>query len=218
MHKMSKRRWTTVACLGMAAATFAASSPSVSIRAVAEGHNLDWGQLHETVVPLNWAWPAGATRAELKIVANGKAVALRQTFEDPAVSSFSWNMGVPSADTVYDVSLTFDSGEIQTAQLYANPGSFGGVPLKGWNADGRAALLGGGAIPYRAAWDVGLAGAATFGLDGEQAALPYADGYLCVPRKRGMHTATLDFAVEPRSPAFSVALAVAGPGLVLMIQ
>ena len=193
MHKMSKRRWATVACLGMAAATFAASSPSVSIRAVAEGHNLDWGQLHETVVPLNWAWPAGATRAELKIVANGKAVALRQTLEDPAVSSFSWNMGVPSADTVYDVSLTFDSGEIQTAQLYANPGSFGGVPLKGWDADGRAALLGGGALPY-------------------------ADGYLCVPRRRGMHTATLDFAVEPRSPAFSVALAVAGPGLVLMIQ
>ena len=193
MHKMSKRRWATVACLGMAAATFAASSPSVSIRAVAEGHNLDWGQLHETVVPLNWAWPAGATRAELKIVANGKAVALRQTFEDPAVSSFSWNMGVPSANTVYDVSLTFDSGEIQTAQLYANPGSFGGVPLKSWNADGRAALLGGGALPY-------------------------ADGYLCVPRRRGMHTATLDFAVEPRSPAFSVALAVGGPGLVLMIQ
>ena len=151
MHKMSKRRWATVACLGMAAAAFAASSPTVSIRAVAEGHNLDWGQLHETVMPLNWAWPAGATRAELKIVANGRTVTLRQTFEDPAVSSFSWNMGVPSADTVYDVSLTFDSGEIQTAQLYANPGSFGGVPLKGWNADGRAALLGGGAIPYRAA-------------------------------------------------------------------
>lgn len=191
MHKMSKRRWATVACLGMAAAAFAASSPTVSIRAVAEGHNLDWGQLHETVVPLNWVWPAGATRAELKIVANGRAVALRQTF---------------------------DSGEIQTAQLYANPGSFGGVPLKGWNADGRAALLGGGAIPYRAAWDVGLAGAATFGLDGEQAALPYADGYLCVPRRRGMHTATLDFAVEPRSPAFAVALAVAGPGLVWLIR
>ena len=53
MHKMSKRRWVTVACLGMAAAAFAASSPTVSIRAVAEGHNLDWGQLHETVVPLN---------------------------------------------------------------------------------------------------------------------------------------------------------------------
>ena len=92
------------------------------------------------------------------------------------------------------------------------------MPLKGWNADGGAALLGGDAIPYRAAWDEGLAGAATFGLDGVQAALPYADGYLCVPRKRGMHTATLDFAVEPRSPAFSVVLAVAGPGLVLMIQ
>lgn len=218
MHKMLKRRWVTVACLGMATVAFAASSPTIAIRAVAEGRNLDWGQLRATDVPLNWAWPDGAKSAKLMIRVNGRKTVLSQTFADPSVTSFNWSLDVPTADTVYDVSLTFDSGETQTAQLYANPGSFGGVPLKGWDGDGRATLASGSAIPYRAAWGEGLAGAATFSLDAESFALPFSDGYLCVPRRRGAHEAALDFAVEPSSPAFSIRLDVRGPGLALVIR
>lgn len=219
MQKMSKCRWATVACLGMATAAFGATSPTIAIRAVAEGRNLDWGQVRAATVPLNWTWPDGARSAVLKIVANGrKAAVLKQTFSDTSVTSYAWNMGAPSADTVYDATLTFDSGEVQTAQLYANPGAFGGVPLKGWDADGKATLPGGRAIPYCAAWGEGLAGTATFKLGEDATELPFSDGYLCVPRRRGTYAATLDFAVEPSSPAFTATLDVWGPGLMWVIR
>lgn len=203
-----------------AASALAATSPTIAIRAVAKGQNLAWGRLHATSVPLNWSWPDGATRADLRIFVNGRrAAVLKQSFTDTSVSSYDWTVPTPSEDTIYTATLTFDTGDVQSAQLYANPGAFGGVALKGWGAtSGRVTLSTGAAIPYRAAWADGLAGAATFALDDSATALAYSDGYLAVPRTRGSFTATLDFAVEPSSPAFSVGADVTGPGIVFVIR
>lgn len=201
-----------------AAPAVAATSPTIAIRAVAEGQNLAWGRLHATSVPLNWTWPDGATKADLKICVNGRrAAVLKQSFSDTSVTSYGWTVETPSEDTVYDVTLTFDTGDVQSAQLYANPGAFGSVALKDWGSSDRVTLAVGSAIPYRAAW-ADLAGAATFSLDDSATALAYSDGYLAVPRTRGSFTAKLDFADELSSPAFSVGADVTGPGLVFVIR
>ena len=152
MTKRTIRGCFSILVFGVAFATFAAAtvvSPEVKIIAAPVGDNADWGQIRAANVTFNWAWPKGAASAELKIVANGKKTVLQQAFTDTTVSSYVWACGTPTTDMIYDVTLTFDNDVVQQAQLTALRGSFGGVPLNGWAADGSANVPLGAVLPFR---------------------------------------------------------------------
>lgn len=222
MTKQTIRGCFSILVFGVAFAASAAVtvvSPEAKIIAAPVGDNADWGQIRAANVTLNWAWPKGATSAELKIVANGKQTVLQQALTDTAVSSYVWTCGTPTADMLYDVTLTFDNDIVQKAQLTALRGSFGGVPLNGWEADGSACVSLGTVLPFRSSWTNGLAGAATFSIGTELSEQPYSDGYLCFRTKmRGRQLATLDFATEPDSPAFARYFDIITPGLLLILR
>jgi len=216
---MNAKTVMALSALCMAHAAFAVVSTETKIIAPPVGSNAEWGQLHAANVPLNWVWPAGATAATLTIYANGgTAPVFTRNFTDTTVTSYTWAMGTPSVDAVYDVTLAFDNAVTWSAQLYANVGSFGGVKLLGWDAQGNAKVSNRETvIPYRAAWTNGVAGAATFSVGDTATPLPYSDGYFCLRSNlRGRQLAKLDFETEPASPAFSSYLNISGPGLVIV--
>ncbi len=195
----------------------AALSPEVSIMAPPANENADWGMIHASTVTLRWLWPSGATSAQLSIVANGSRTVLSQALADTSVTAYSWECGVPDEDTVYDVTLSFDDSEVQTAQLYALRGSFDlGVEMKGWTLSGAANVNSGDVIPYRASWGDGLSGLATFALGSTSSELAYSSGYFAFSSSR-TGLATLDFEEEASSPAFSRQFG-ASSGLIILCR
>ena len=218
---MNTKAVLTLGILCVVHAALSAVSPESKIIVSPAGSNLTWGQIHSTSVSFNWAWPVNATEALLEIYANGKSKPILSVkFSDTTVTSYTWTMGVPSNDMVYDVKMSFDDGDVQEAQLYANVGSFGGVRLNGWNAQGEAEVMKGGVLPYRAAWGEDLGGDATLAI-GTDVILeqPYSSGYLCLKTKcRGRVLAALDFEAEPSSPAFSTYLNIIGYGLSVIVR
>lgn len=199
-----KHLYAVFSALCMANAAIAALSPETQIIAPPTGENADWGQVHATSVTFKWAWPSGATSASLTVVANGKSTVVSQELSDTSVSYFAWNCGAPTEDTVYDVALAFDNSETWTAQLYSLLGSFSGAQLREIKVSGVAKVNRGDVIPYRASWNDGLAGLATFSMGTVSAELPYSSGYFLMNSKvGGVCLATLDFDAEPESPAFS---------------
>lgn len=213
-----KHLCAALSALYMASAAFAALSPEAQIIAPPSGENADWGQVHATTVTFRWAWPTGATSAQLTVVANGNSTVVSQEMSDTSVSSFAWNCGTPTEDTVYDVALAFSNAETMTAHLYLLTGSFGGTQLKEINLSGVAKVKQGDVIPYRASWGDGLSGLATFSCGATSAALPYSSGYFCMGRVESeLLLATLDFETEPESPAFSRVMS-GRAGFVLIVR
>lgn len=199
-----KHLCAALSALYMASAAFAAFSPEAQIIAPPSGENADWGQVHATTVTFRWAWPSGAASAQLTVVANGKSTVVSQELSDTSVSSFAWNCGAPSESTIYDVTLEFSNGEVQTAQIYSLPGSFSGAQLKAISSSGAAKVGRGEVLPYRASWGDGLAGLASFSCGTDSVELPYSSGYFLMNGKFGGYSvAGLDFEIEPESPAFS---------------
>ena len=212
-----KKLCAVLSALCLAKAAFTALSPETQIIAPPSGENADWGQIHAATVTFRWVWPDGATSANLTVVANGKVSVVSQELSDTSESSFEWNCGTPTEDTVYDVTLVFSNDETMTAQLYLLMGSFGGTQLKEIKPSGAAKVEQGDVIPYRAPWGEGIAGLATFSRGTTSAALPYSSGYFCMGKvASGQLLATLDFETEPESPAFSrVMLGVSGFMLII---
>lgn len=199
-----KKLCAALSALCLAEAAFAAFSPETSIMAPPADENADWGMIHATTVTFKWAWPSGAASAQLTVVANGKSTVVSQELSDTSVSSFVWNCGIPAEDTVFDVTLAFDNSETQTAQLYSLLGSFSGAPLREIKASGVVKISQGDVIPYRSSWGGGLSGPATFSCGMGSVGLPYSSGYFLMSNKvGGQFPATLDFEIEPESPAFS---------------
>ena len=201
---MSKK-WFPLAlsALCMSKIALAALSPEASIMAPPAGENADWGQVHASTVMFKWVWPSGVASAQLTVVANNKSTVLSQELSDTSISSYSWNCGVPYEDKIYDVTLAFDNGETQVAQLYALRGSFDlGVEVKRWTLTNEAIVKRGEILPYRASWGDGLSGSATFAFGVQLQSFPYSSGYFRLVNS-GQQLATLDFEVEPSSPAFS---------------
>jgi len=217
---MKLKQTLAVLALSLSHAAVAALSSETAILAPPTGNNADWGQLHAAAVTLNWAWPAGVTSGQLSIVANGQVHVLDLVLDDKTVSSYVWACGVPTQDTLYDVTLTFDGDEVQTAQLVALRGSFDlGVPVRGWDSSGAANVKPGTVVPYRASWGVGLAGPATLAVGTEVTGLPHSDGYLSLkPTLGGRRLATLDFETEPASPAFSTYLNLGRRGFAMILR
>lgn len=213
-----KHLCAVLSALCMANAVIAALSPETQIIVPPSGENADWGQVHSTSVTFKWTWPSRATSALLTVVANGKSSVVSQELTDTSVSSFVWNCGTPTVDTVYDVTLAFDNNETQTAQLYSLLGSFSGAQIKEIKASGVAKVNRGDVIAYRARWNDGLSGLATFSMGTESLLLPYSSGYFLMNNKvSGECLATLDFATEPESPAFSRMLSGSN-GLIFFVR
>ena len=214
----TKHLCAVLSSLYMANAAIAAVSPEMQIIAPPAGENADWGQIHATSVTFKWIWPSGTTSALLTVVANGKSTVLSQELSDTTVSSFSWNCGAPTEDTVYDITLAFDNNENMTAQLYSLLGSFSGAPLRAIKATGAVKVNQGDAIAYRASWERELAGPATFTLAGGSIELPYSSGYFPLNgRVVGGCLAKLGFETEPVSPAFSCVMS-GRTGLTLVVK
>ncbi len=214
----TKKLCAALSALCMANAAFAALSPEVQIIAPPSGENADWGQIHATTVTFRWAWPSGASSALLTVAGNGNEPVVSQVLSDTSVSTFAWNCGTPTEDTVYDVTLAFSNEETMTAQLYLLKGSFAGAELKEIRSSGVAKVEKGDVIAYRASWGDGLAGLATFAHGTAQKALPYSSGYFCMGKvASGQQPATLDFETESASPAFMREL-LGESGLVIIFK
>jgi hypothetical protein len=130
-------------------------------------HNKGWMTVRTNEVSLTWNWVANATRAQLAIVGmNGSVV----TNFSEVTASWLWrpfDSGSPSAEDVYDLTLTFYTNGtlvagVLTSRLAVVTGAFGpvvvdpGPATRTWGKVGNNAV-----IPYDAGWTNVAADAAT---------------------------------------------------------
>jgi len=133
--KKIKHRWAAVASAALTltgAAAFAADSAPVLVDAAYR--NKHWATVYSNTVPLTWDWNTNAVNATLAI--SGMGGTLSTNF--PTVTSNClWQVfatSVPSAEDVYDLTLTFYSGGsavvgAMTSRLTVVTGAFGQTPV-----------------------------------------------------------------------------------------
>ncbi|MFA7174210.1 MAG: hypothetical protein WC340_12530 [Kiritimatiellia bacterium] len=152
----------------MGVGTAGASLPSVPIMVdTSPCNNRHWTTLFTNEVPLRWSWVTNADSAELAII--GMNSSFVTNFTDTATTNWAWKVfssDVPSAEDVYDLTLTFkDNQEIigaLTSKLTVVTSAFGQskvIPMpedQPWPSIKENAV-----IPYDADWAEATAGATT---------------------------------------------------------
>ena len=147
----------TAAAVAMGAQMAGAVSETVPLF-VAPQLNRGWSTVFTNEVPLKWNWNAAATHAELEIAGMNGGVTTNFT---TAVSNWVWQAfasGVPAAEDVYDLTLTFyNAGEVvvgvQTSRLAVVKGAFGEASVDPGPSDRKwTSIRENSAIPYDAGW------------------------------------------------------------------
>ena len=142
-----------------------AFSEPVSVNTPLE-HNRRWMTVYTNEIPLAWEWNTNAASARLNIAGMNRTVT---TNFASATSNWVWHAfapGVPSAEDVYDLTLTFyrDTAVIGalTSRLAVITGAFGTAAVYPGSESGKWGKVGKNAvIPYDADWTNATAGSAT---------------------------------------------------------
>ncbi len=155
-HKRKMTAIMAAAVVLAASGAFAAASGEILVDAALCSRH--WTTVFTNEVPLTWNWVTNATGARLEIAG------MNSTFTtnfSTGVSSYVWRAfgaGVPPAEDVYRLTLTFYKNTapvgVLTAQLAVVKGAFGAASVKPvsdapvWSRVRENVV-----IPYDAAWD-----------------------------------------------------------------
>lgn len=143
--------------------SFALSDP-VSIN-TSQSQDRRWKTVFTSEVPLQWGWHEDATSAQLEIAGMNSTFATNFT---AVTSNYLWRAfsgSTPSAEDVYDLTLTFYDSESaavesQSAQLAVVKGALGNTKVITTSDDTPWPKLHGNAvIPYDAGWSAATASA-----------------------------------------------------------
>jgi hypothetical protein len=165
MNKTSAAAVLTAAAVMMGAETSKAFSDPVCVNTSLD-QNRRWVAVFTNEVPLRWAWCANAANAKLEIVGMNTVFATNFTGVTSNVLWRAFSANTPSAEDVYDLTLTFyGSGDTVvgalTSRLAVVKGAFGKTAVdpdpnsKTWDKVKENV-----AVPYDAGWAEATAGAA----------------------------------------------------------
>jgi len=168
MKRMTNRAVFVVAAVIMGAGTVGASPASAPILVdTSPRHNRHWTTVFTNEVPLRWNWVTNADSAEMTIT--GMNASFATNFTDTATTNWVWTAfspGVPSAEDVYDLTLTFKDNQdlvgALTSKLTVVTAAFGQskvIPTpedEPWPSVKENAV-----IAYDAEWSEATAGATT---------------------------------------------------------
>lgn len=203
---MAEHRRLVVAFMAAALSSFAAESTAMRLYC-SPFRNVTWQTIAAPTVALRLNWPKGATDAELKIVsAQGKTVLSQQVAA--GAETYDWTVftgDAPPADDCFSVTVTYSTGDVETAVLALETGTFS--PITAHVADSEksfARTAGGRAVAYDAAWLGQGAGmvslASVFQATGAETVLsagPSKDGYFrWSPADGGGHAGRYDLSLS----------------------
>jgi len=147
--------WT--AALGLAGTSvFATLSDAVFVDATCRAKH--WETVFTNEVPLRWNWATNAESATLGIVGMNGSFSTNVTTEVSNVVWQAFSSATPSAEDVYDLTLTFFNGSravigVQTARLAVVIGAFGGTAVNAVAAGTAWSTVKDNAVlPYDALW------------------------------------------------------------------
>lgn len=151
-----KRRWTAAAAGAVCLAVLPVrADPAGEWICVNPERSVHWQTLATNEVDLTWTWPDDAASAHLVISNMASAVVLDETFTSTQ-SNTLWHVfdgGVPAAEDVYRLTLTFSDGTAQQASLALLKGAFGSCAVdadsasRSWSKVSRNVV-----IPCDAGW------------------------------------------------------------------
>lgn len=149
------------------AGAVASAAPSEPVLVDAAYRNKHWATVYTNAVPLTWDWNTNAANATLAI--SGMGGTLSTNFAT-VTSNYLWQVfatSVPSAEDVYDLTLTFYSGGSAvvgalTSRLAVVTGAFGQTPVNPVAGSGTWSKVRNNAvIPYDASWPEAATNATT---------------------------------------------------------
>ena len=155
IRKKGMGRAAVAACAAGLMALFAQADSTGEWICLNPERSVHWQTLTTNEVDLTWVWPDGATGVRLVISNMASSVVLDETFT-PAQSNTLWHVfdgGVPAAEDVYRLTLTFSDGTTQQAALALLKSAFGACAVdadlasRSWGKVSRDVV-----IPYDAGW------------------------------------------------------------------